>query len=398
MLLDRIHFHIAPPREIGALSITLALQYFAGGLVSVFVPVLFWRSGFSLASILFFYLLSSLAFVALTFLFLPLIERLSDKMMMFLSVPPLVFYFLGLKYVADSPALFFALPVLLAVSTLLFNVGYNLAFSRSSEDGKIGREIGTRDALTSLVQFVAPLFGGLLISTVGFQYTFFIVAIILVLSVLPLFAFPRRTLESHSTRLEIVKYMGRPALQYFNVSGIGYAMEAAVGGVLWPLFVYLAVGSVRDLGGVISAGLFAAAIVTIFVGFLSDAGRRRSILAWSTVLYAFVYATRIALVRPALVVASHVAGGVAYAALMVAWTSEFYKITRAIPDSSHFILSQQVLYQIARAAFLVVLIVLANVLGQNVFFSVTFGFTSLVVLLFLAANRFHVSSLAAKKS
>lgn len=242
MLIDRTHFHIFPRQEIGALSITLALQYFGGGLVSVFVPILFWKSGFTISSILFFYLLNSVYFILLTFLFLPLIEKLSDKMMMFLSIPPLVFYFLGLKFVAAMPVLFYILPLLLAVNAILFNIGYNIAFSKSSEDGHLGREIGTRDAITSFVQFSAPLIGGLLITSIGFQNTFFIVAAILILSVFPLFAFPRRTLESDGKRIEMLKYLGHASLLPFNFAGIGYAMEVIVGAVLWPLFVYLSSG------------------------------------------------------------------------------------------------------------------------------------------------------------
>lgn len=393
MLIDRTHFHIFPRQEIGALSITLALQYFGGGLVSVFVPILFWKSGFTISSILFFYLPNSVYFILLTFLFLPLIEKLSDKMMMFLSIPPLVFYFLGLKFVAAMPVLFYILPLLLAVNAILFNIGYNIAFSKSSEDGHLGREIGTRDAITSFVQFSAPLIGGLLITSIGFQNTFFIVAAILILSVFPLFAFPRRTLESDGKRIEMLKYLGHASLLPFNFAGIGYAMEVIVGAVLWPLFVYLAVGSVSDLGIVISAGLFAAAIVTLFVGFLADAGRRRMVLAWSAGLYASVYLMRVFAADPTFIVASHVAGGVAYAALMVAWTSEFYKITRAVKDPGAFILSQQMLYQVARIPFILVLMLLASVLSTNGFFMVTFVFTALIVLSYMFANKFHVSTL-----
>lgn len=393
MLIDRYHFHFLPQREIGALSITLALQYFAGGLASVFVPILFWRSGFTISIILFFYFLNSVYFILFTFLFLPLIEKLSDKMMMFLSVPPLVLYFLGLRFVAEMPALFYALPLLLAMSTILFNIGYNLAFSKSSEDGHLGREIGARDAITSFVQFSAPLVGGILIFSIGFLNTFFIVATILVFSVFPLFAFPHRQLEADGKRVDILKYLGHPSLQFFNLSGIGYAMEVVVGGILWPLFVYLAVGNILNLGGVVSAGLFAAAIVTLFIGFLADAGRRRVILAWSAGMYSFVYLMRVFITAPTLVVASHVVGGVAYAALMVAWASEFYRITRAVKDSGAFILSQQVLFQFARAAFLLVLMLFASMLSTGKFFAVTFAFTALIVLFFLFANKFHVGEL-----
>lgn len=393
MLIDRSHFHFIPRRESGALSLMLALQYFGGGLVGVFIPILFWNSGFSLANILLFYLLNSLCFILLTFIFLPLIERLSDKMMMFLSVPPLVLCFLGLEYVTVLPALVYVLPLLFAANALLFNVGYNLAFSRSSDDGHIGRAIGTRDALMSLVQFSAPLAGGFLITAMGFHATFSAVAGILLLSTLPLFAFPHRHLASDGKRMAVVQYLKSQPLRSFTASSVGHAMELATGGIVWPLFLYLVMGNIRDLGGVVSFGLFAAAIVTVGTGYLADAGKRRMILAWSAVIVALVYAVRALTLNPTFVVASSVAGSAAYAALLVAWTSEFYKITRAVKDPGAFILSEQVLFHTARALFLCVLIVLSLVLPVGVFFPVCFALTALIVLLFLFANKFHVSAL-----
>ena len=390
MLIDRTQFHFVERKEMGALYATLALLYFGEGLVSIFVPIMLWKYGFSLSHIFLFYALNSIYFLILTFAFLPAFTRLSDKMMMFLSVPALILYFLGLRFVVMVPVLFYILPLVLAVNMLLFNVGYNLDFAKAAEEGKIGREIGMRDTIASLVQFGAPVLGGVLITTIGFQNTFFIASAILILAIFPLFSFPHRHLSSELKRVQIVTYLGKSSLAFFNLSGMGYAMEVVIRGIVWPFFIFLTLDSIVDLGGIISIGLFASAIVTIFVGYLSDSGRQRTILAWATGIYAFIYLVRTFISEPMTLTVSHVTGGIVYAALMVAWTSQFYKITRAVPDPSLFILSRQVLYHVARIIFLGLLIFLAYILSAQDFFTAVFGLTAIVVLFFLFANKFDL--------
>jgi|GEM_PF-2657056 len=40
------HFRLSDTRELGALSLMLAIVYFGEGLVSVFIPIYFWNLGF----------------------------------------------------------------------------------------------------------------------------------------------------------------------------------------------------------------------------------------------------------------------------------------------------------------------------------------------------------------
>lgn len=395
MQINRAQFSFFGKREVNALYGTLALTTFAEGLINVFVPIFLWKMGFAIWQILFFYLLHSLFFVILAFLALPLLEKMSDKMMMFLSAPLLIIYFLGLNFVDTFPWLFYVLPLALALNTLFFDVGYNLDFSQSVDDEKIGREIGARNTISALVNFSAPFVGGSLIVLFGFPITFFVASLILFGAVVPLFFFPHRHLAIGLKRKQIVQFLIGRGIQNFNISGIGYSTELIIGGLLWPLFIFFAVRNVESLGGVISIGLFASAITTYFVGFLSDAGDRRKALAISTILFSIVWVARMFIVNSGAIVISNVIGNIVAAALMVAWTSQFYKIAKAVVHPSLFILSREVLYFLARIIFLPILMGLAYVLTTQTFFVVSFGIAALLQLLFLFANKFHLNDLSA---
>jgi len=184
MAFDRHHhFHLFGSREIYSLYLTIALIQFGEGLLSIFVPIYLWGLEFSFTKILFFYFLRSFYFIILMLALMPMMKRLSDKLMMFLSIPFIILFFLGLSFIETLPILFFILPALQAVGALLFNVGYQLDFSASADDKYIGREVGTRYMFGSLVKFSAPFIGGVLISFFGFQNTFFVGSVILFISI-----------------------------------------------------------------------------------------------------------------------------------------------------------------------------------------------------------------------
>lgn len=393
MLFDRHHFHFFGGKELNSLYVTIGLIYFAEGLISVFIPIYFWQIGFPFWRILFFYLLKSLFFVAVTFSFLPVMRKLSDKMMMFLSIPFVILYFFGLGFITDIPFLFYVLPIVHAFSMLLFNVGYHMDFSSSVDDDHVGQEVGTRYMVGALTQFTSPFIGGIIIGFLGFQYVFLVGSGVLLLAVLPLFFFPRRNLSPNLHVSSIFKFLKSKTLRPFNLSGFGYATETMVGGIVWPIFIFLSVGSIQKFGGVISIGLLASVMAVYFAGFLSDVGRRRKVLSWTASLFSLVWVFRPLLTGVGVIVGSHVGGNVVSSALMVSWSSQYYKIARAVSDKSSFILSREVLYHISRILFLPLLMVLSLIFSTSGFFTASFLVAAVLALFFLFANKQHIRSL-----
>ncbi len=387
------HFHFFKNKEITSLYFTIALFSFASGLVSIFVPLYFWQLGMSFGRILLFYLINALAFVIWAFLLLPLLRRLSDKIMIFLSLPFLMAYFIGLEYIAEFPILFYILPAVMALNMLFFNFGFHLDFSGAADKGHVGSEVGMRHTITSLVQFAAPFLGGLLIAYTGFQNTFTVAAIILFVAVFPLFFFKHRHVSSHFTAGAITGFLTDKTLRPFNISGIGYASSRTISVVIWSIFIFLSIGSIEKFGGIISIGLLMGAIVTYFAGFLSDIGKRRKILKISTWLYALIWVSRLFFINPLMIAGNHVAGGIASKGSLVPLSCQYYKIAQKTHLPGVFILSREVLYNLSRVFFIAILILLSYVLSQTAFFNVSFVLAALLTLLILFANRLHIHDL-----
>ena len=381
--------HLFGNTEMNALYVTLGFLAFAEGLISIFVPIFFWNLGFPMWKILLFYFLHSAMFLLFMLTLLPLIKKLSDKMMMFLSIPFLVLYFLGLGTIKALPILFFALPIASAMHTLLFNVGYNIDFSCAADRARIGKEVGIRYVLISILTLAAPFFGGVLIKMAGFQNAFFMGSAILFMSVLPLFFFPDRNMSPNLRMQSIMPFFREPELKPFTLSGIGYAAETVLSKTIWPLFIFLIIGDIEQFGGIISIGLIVTAIVTYLVGYLSDYGKRRNVITWTSIGNALAWFIRPFILQPPLVVGMHIGGNVVNSGLMVAWTSQYYKITKTVSDTTAFIISRELLYNAARVIFIPILMLIAYVLPTKTFFALGFILAGCASLLFLTANKTH---------
>src|SRR3989338_1257115 len=92
------HFEFFRNKEVDALHFTLGIIEFAAGLAGFFVPFYLCDVGEPLWRILFFYLLLSLFFVLGALVFMPVIRRLDDKLLMLASIPFISIYFFGLKF------------------------------------------------------------------------------------------------------------------------------------------------------------------------------------------------------------------------------------------------------------------------------------------------------------
>ncbi|OGM96527.1 hypothetical protein A2532_02295 [Candidatus Wolfebacteria bacterium RIFOXYD2_FULL_48_11] len=175
----------------------------------------------------------------------------------------------------------------------------------------------------------------------------------------------------------------------FTLSGIGYAIEAVFGRAIWPLFVFLIIGDIKQFGGVISIGLIVTALVTYLVGYLSDYGKRRDVITLTSIGNALVWLIRPFIAQATSVVGLHIGGNAVNSGLMVAWTSQYYKITKTVPDATAFIISRELLYNAARVMIIPILMLIAYYLPTRSFFSVGFVVAACASLLFLAANKTH---------
>ena len=387
------HGHLFRPREVRSLYITSAIVRVADGLSAIFIPLYLWQLGEPLWRIFFFYLLLCAGMVLFIFILLPLLRRMTDKSMMLASIPLSVLYFWGLQYLGEISIAFYVLPLIRALDLTFYNIGYNLDFSRAANAGHIGREVGSRFAAGSLVQALAPFVGGVFIAAAGFNYLFVLVGFLLLLAIVPLLWFRAHRSSSRLRAVEVVALLKDRSLRPFTLSGAGYATEKMAGLIIWPLIIFLAVGSLANFGLIISIGVLVGALVEYGAGFLTDIGRRRRVITIGALVSAAVWLFRPFSATPAVILTNHIAASVSFGALTVAWAAQYYKIAHMLETPDVFIVSREILYNAARVVFLAVLMVLSLYLPLASFFLVASLLAMVASLFFIFANKVHTKNL-----
>lgn len=387
------HFGFFGNREMTSLYVMLAILSFAASLVGVFVPVYLYELGYEIWQVLLFYFLRAAWFVVLGIALLPLLRRMSDKMMMSLAIPFLILFFMGLSRLNGDHLLFWFLPAAWALYMQLFWVGFHLDFSGAADEGKVGREVGLRNMFMMIAAFAGPIVGGFLIAYVGFSYTFLIGSFLLLLALVPLFFFPKRKMPRGLHLKAIIKNLRNPKTRAYRWSAVGFANEKMGAWVVWPLFIFIVIGSVEKFGALYSVGFLAAAVMTYLMGSMTDAGRGKRIMRWTVPLHSAIWFIRPFWTTVTGVAGLHVLGDVVYSALRVPWGSKFYRIVRKMPDPGTYIFSIELLYNAVRVLYLPILIWLAWSLEQSTFFTIAIVLTGLFGLLYISVNRQSVKDL-----
>lgn len=378
-------------KEVDSLYFFNAMGQFAQGLISVFIPIYLFNLGFPIWQIFLFYFLRSAYYLLLGSSLLSVMKVLSDKILMVLSIPPLVLFFMGLNYISGLSFLFFALPALAAINMLFMFIPYHLDFTVASDDGHIGSEVGARFVINAVVKFATPFIGGLIIGAFGFEYVYILASVILILSIIPLFSFPQRNVSSELSLKKVWNKIKDENLASYNISSLSYGAEKMARNIVWPLFLFAILGGVEQLGGIVSAGFLAGAIISFFLGKkIDDNNKTGDVLTkWSSAILSIVWAVRTLITTIIPAIGSHIIEYISRDTLLISWKTKFYKIAEDDGDPGLFIVSQEFIYHIARVIILPIFGLLAYMLTQQMFFIASFILAAILSLGFLVSNNHH---------
>lgn len=146
-------------------------------------------------------------------------------------------------------------------------------------------------ATTTLVMeassVLGPLIGAIIISSTGFNFTFIIAAVIMLLSIVPLFFTKNSRLLSKFSFKGIKDFDTKYFKTYIltNFFGAKYTMEK----IIWPLFIFFFSSNYLFLGTIQTIGLFVALMASITAGIVLDKYGKDFILKSGALVVAFVW-------------------------------------------------------------------------------------------------------------
>ena len=347
-----------PHKELNQIYISLALRSFGLSLVALFIPIyLHVDQGYSFQQTLGFYLFYSIVFAISTPLAAKFASIYGVKHTVIFSMPFYIVFILVL-YFLPSIQISLLIPATLAgISLGFYWIGMHLLFHHASNHKHRGEEFGKRRAFMVMGGLLGPLIGGTLISFFGFQLVFCLASVILLVSGIILFLSKENHIGYNFSVRSIVNKDHWKNSLFFVSRGSGVIAN----GVIWPLFIFVILGSYLSLGvvGSILSGI--SAVLVWIVGKYSDHTDKRKIIRWITGFESLSWFLR-ALVKTV----GHVFGATIFGAITSGiWTSPIgaLEYDKAKGDVAGYFVSREIFLCLGRILILSVVIMTGSLKG-----------------------------------
>jgi MFS family permease len=309
--------------EMSELYASRLMRMLAINIAVVFMAVFLYQNGYSLPFIM--------GYWGIFFLYKALIAvpaaayaaRFGPKHGILLSnilyIPSMIVF----PFVPDIgwPALVFTL-VFQGFSSALYDLCYKIDFSKVKSADHAGKEIALMNIIEKLAKGISPFLGGLLAFVAGPQATLWSAAALFLLASLPLLK-TGEPIKTHQ-KLVIRKFPWRIACRSL-LAEIVVGFDAATSGVIWSLFIVVAVlhtsgdAVYAELGALLSVVLLATLAASYVFGKIIDSQKGGYLLKYSVLMDGLVHMLRPFAVNPMTVAGINVANETATTGYMMAY-------------------------------------------------------------------------------
>lgn len=206
------------------------------------------------------------------------------------SIPFILFLFFIYLGMNSLPLLFLAAASWGAEAGLYW-WGYHGLFSKLAHDGHFAASISKADVAFTIGGLVTPVVGALIIDNYGFGLLMLVSAILMIISVFFL-GIDHDIKQKHDVKIADVKKsfsQNKSLLALFASRGSVLQLH----GIIWPLYIFLVLGSILDLGLIISVSTLMSALLMVYVGKYIDKHGERKVLSFASVIITASWILRI---------------------------------------------------------------------------------------------------------
>ncbi|MCK5475232.1 MAG: MFS transporter [Candidatus Pacebacteria bacterium] len=283
--------------EITELYASVAIKNFAFSMITIFEPIYLYLLFDSLAIVFMYYAFSYTIYFFTISIGAKAAAKYGFEHCIFYSIPFGILYFLTLSQLINYPWLIFVAIILMVVYKSLFWPSYHTDFAHYGASGYKGREISTLSFILTIATILGPIIGGIILVNFGFQTLFIVVSIISLISAIPLFITRERFKPHHFSYRDSFKRLLRPYGHYKRKDSISYFGfgEEVVAMVGWPIFIFLIIERFDLMGVLMSVVVFSIAIISLYIGKLSDVLKKRDkkkLITYGTMIYVIAWFLR----------------------------------------------------------------------------------------------------------
>lgn len=343
----RHYWRIISFDEIAELYTTRLLTTFAINIVNLFAAVYLYKLGYSVVFIALFYGATYFMKVPLSYVAAKYVAYFGPKHGIFVAgiirVPSLIAFMLAPTYGLSAVIVF---GVLQQISSMLYDLAYQVDFSKIKNSEHAGKEIGTMQIIEKIARIASPLVGGVIASLYSPQATIAVAAVLFLVAAWPLFKSVEPTATRTHLRFEGFPWrLARPSLISESVLGFDFVASSITWTLFIALFVFEALGdkTYAALGGLASLGVFVSVLTAWTFGKIVDKRKGGILLSAGTIANVVIH-----LFRPFTTSAAGVTGvNIANETATSAYSIPFTRVVFDVADSSGFRITYMMLIEMS---------------------------------------------------
>ena len=267
-------------REVNELYVSVTIKHIALGLVSIFEPIyIYLHFGGSILPTLLYFGAIYLGFALLSPIAGYIISKIGVKKSIFISIPFVILYFVGLRMIGDVSWMIYILPLLNITYKIFYWTAFHLDFARFSDSKKRGHQVGILRMVKLASKILSPFIGGTIIVFFGYGNLFIVTIIILALSSIPLLMSKEVYTQHPFSFKELLRFsFKKTKLLRSKIAYMAWGSEAITGSLIWPIIMYLIILDYSIIGGIASGVTIVAFLFAFVVGKFVDRWGTKKIL------------------------------------------------------------------------------------------------------------------------
>ncbi len=271
--------------ELNEIFLVMSLRSFVMSMIGIFVPIYLYNLGYPLRYIFCLEIVQLLFQGIFEFIALKLNMKWGPKHTIALSMPFLIVNFLLLRTISEYNWPIWMIGATSGACLALYWQAYHYDFSRSKSKRTPTKDVSKLYLILAVLGAVAPLVGGVIASRFGMKSLFTFVIVLLIFVFIPLLKDGEKVTQKKIDFSKIkIKSIYRDMISYG-----GSGIESSASLKMWPLFIFLILGSYEKVGFVTSLALFITISVTYLIGKNVNNRNRHKVIRFSSLINSLLY-------------------------------------------------------------------------------------------------------------
>ncbi len=216
-----------------------------------------------------FFLITSLTGALMAIPVANIMKKIGLSYSLFVACLLYALYTLSLRFAVDYPNLVFLSAVLCGLQANFFWQSYYTLMSQKFSKQNIGKDLGILQFFTNFVRMISPAIGGAIILSQGYAYLFKVGLFIIGIGALAALQLTKEKITDIINFKEFFTWIQEKSFRRLAVTFFGRQTNDA-GMTIWPLYVFLLLGSTDKVGFLYSLALFFSMMVVFFLGVFVD--------------------------------------------------------------------------------------------------------------------------------